>query len=132
MDRAAQRAAKAQMVAQMQADQSWHAAATSVGLQTSRASAYRLLRRVRTEGAVALDDQRHGHPTKTRQPVREWLATFCRAAPEATGRTVQTALFERFGLEVSVSQINRLRAVLGVRRQVPGVCSYSPLPTRQG
>jgi transposase len=120
MDRATYRAAKAHLVAQMQAGQSWHEAAASVGLQTSRSSAYRLLRRVRTEGAVALDDQRHGHPTKVRQPVREWLAAFCRAAPEATGRTVQTAILERFGLEVSVSQINRLRAALGVRRQGSG------------
>ncbi len=118
MDRETRRAAKAQMVAHMQAGQSWHEATTNAGLQTSRASAYRLLRRVRTEGAVALDDQRHGHPTKVRHPVRDWLVTFCRAAPEATGQTVQAALFEQFCLEVSVSQINRLRAALGVRRQV--------------
>jgi transposase len=120
MDREARRAAKAPMVAHMQAGQSWHEAATNEGLQTSRASAYRLLRRVRTEGVVALDDQRHGHPTNVRQPVRDWLATFCRAAPASTGCTVHAALLERFGLEVSVSQINRLRVVLGVSRQVPG------------
>jgi transposase len=120
MDREALRAAKPQMVAQMQAGQSWHEAATNAGIQTSRATAYRLLHRVCTEGAVALDDQRHGHPTKVRQPVRDWLAAFCRAAPEATGQTVQAALLEQFGLEVSVSQINRLRAALGVRRQGSG------------
>ncbi len=120
MDREALHAAKAQMVAQMQAGQSWHEAATKAGLQTNRATAYRMLHRVRTEGAVALDDQRHGHPAKMCQPVRDWLVTFCRAASEATGQTVQTALFEQFGLEVSVSQINRLRAALGVRRQVSG------------
>ena len=120
MDREAHRVAKTQMVAQMQAGQSWQEAATSAGVQTSRASAYRLLRRVRTEGVVALDDQRHGHPTKLRQPVRDWLAAFCRAAPGSTGRTVQAALVERFGLKISVSQINRLRAALGVSRPAPG------------
>jgi transposase len=120
MDRGVRLAAKAQMVAHMQAGQSWQEAATNAGLQTSRATAYRLLRRVRTEGAVALDDQRHGHPTKVRQPVRDWLARFCRAAPACTGRAVQAALLERFGLAVSVSQINRLRAALGVRRQGSG------------
>jgi putative transposase len=120
MDREALRAAKAQMVAHMQAGLSWHEAATNASLRTSRASAYRLLRRVRTEGTVALDDQRHGHPTKVRQPVRDWLAAFCRAAPEATGRTVQAALLGEFGLLISVSQINRLRAALGIRRQVSG------------
>ncbi len=81
MDREVRLAATAQMVAHMQAGQSWHKAATNAGFHTSRAPAYRLLRRVRTEGAVALDDQRHGHPTKVRQPVRDWLAAFCRAAP---------------------------------------------------
>ena len=116
----AHRAAKAQMVAQMQAGHSWHEAATRVGFQTSRASAYRLLRRVRIEGAAALEDQRHGHPTKLRQPVRDWLAVFCRTPPEATGRAVQAALLKEFGLEVSISQINRLRAALGIRRPVSG------------
>jgi transposase len=120
MDRTAQRAAKAQLVAQMQAGQSWYEGATTAGIQISRASAYRLLHRVRIEGATALDDQRHGHPTKLRQPVRDWLAAFCRAAPASAGHTVQAALFEQFGLEVSVSQINRLRAALGVRRPVSG------------
>ena len=105
----------------MQAGCSWHEAAMSAGVHTSRASAYRLLRRVRLEGAVALDDHRHGHPTKVRQPVRDWLAAFCRAAPASPGRTVQAALLQRFDLQISVSQINRLRAVLGVRRQVSGV-----------
>jgi transposase len=115
------RAAKAQVVAQMEAGQSWREAVTNAQLPTSRTSAYRLVRRVHTEGAVALEDQRHGHPTKARQPVREWLAAFCCAAPEATGRTVQAALLEAFGLQISVSQINRLRAALGVRRPEPGV-----------
>src|SRR5262245_28393278 len=104
MDREALRAAKAQMVAQMQAGQSWHEAATNAGLQTSRATAYRLLHRVRTEGAVALDDQRHGHPAKMRRPVRDWLITFCRAAPASTGQNVQAAIRERFGLAVSVRE----------------------------
>jgi transposase len=120
MDKEARRAAKAVLVAQMQAGYSWHEAATSAGIQASRASAYRLLLRVRREGAGALEDQRHGHPAKFRQPVRDWLAAFCRAAPASTGHTVQVALFERFGLQVSVSQINRLRAALGVRRQESG------------
>ena len=87
MDREARHAAKAVLVAQMQAGCSWPLRATSAVLQTSRASAYRLLRRVRTEGAVALDDQRHGHPTKVRHSVRDWLVTFFRPAPETTRLT---------------------------------------------
>ena len=121
MDRAARRSAKAQLVAEMLHGSSWQEAARSVGLQASRTTAYRLLHRVRTEGTGALDDQRHGHPAKLRTPVQHWLAEFCRAAPASSGRTVQAALFEQFGLQVSVSQVNRLRAALGVRRPVPGV-----------
>jgi transposase len=120
MNREAHHVAKAQLIAQMQAGQSWHEAAKSAGIQISRASAYRLLRRFGTEGATALEDQRHGHPTKARQPVRDWLAEFCRAAPASTGRIVQAAIYERFGLQISVSQINRLRTALGVSRPEPG------------
>lgn len=119
MDRESQYAAKAQMVAQMQAGQSWQVAATSAGVQTSRTAAYRLLQRVRSEGARALRDQRRGHPVKLREPMREWLVTFCRDQPMSTGRIVQAALLERFGLQISISQINRLRAALGVKRPVP-------------
>src|SRR5215831_5398191 len=118
MDRQAQRTAKAQMIAGMRAGQSWQEAAGQAGVQTSRTAAYRLLQRVRTEGAAALEDQRHGHPTKLRQPVRDWLAAFCRAAPASTGRAVQAALLERFGLEVSISQIKP--PPRGPRRQPSG------------
>lgn len=121
MDRAARRAAKAQMVAEMLQGSSWQEAERRAGLPTSRTTAYRLLHRVRIEGTGALDDQRHGHPAKLRAPVQHWLAQFCRAAPASTGRTVQAALFEQFGLQVSISQVNRLRATLGVRRSAPGV-----------
>lgn len=121
MDRQARHSAKAQMVALMQAGQSWQEAAGQAGVQTSRTAAYRLLQRVHTEGAAALEDQRHGHPTKVREPVRQWLVHFCRATPEVAGRTVQAALQEQFHLEVSISQINRLRAALGVSRPRSGV-----------
>ena len=121
MDWQAQPEALAQMIAGMQAGRSWQEAARQAGVQTSRTAAYRLLQRVRTEGAAALVDQRHGHPTKVREPVRQWLVQFCRAAPEVAGRTIQAALQEQFHLEVSISQVNRLRAALGVSRPRPGV-----------
>jgi hypothetical protein len=87
------------MVAHLQARQSWHEAAAYAVFQTSRASAYRLLCRVRIEGAVALEYQQHGHPTNMRQPVRGWLTAFYRVAPAPTEQTVQGALLECFGLE---------------------------------
>jgi transposase len=64
MDRQAYRTAKAQMITGMEAGQSWQEAAGQAGVQISRTAAYRLLQRVRTEGAAALEDQRHwqSHP----------------------------------------------------------------------
>jgi transposase len=121
MDWQACRTAKAQMIIRMQDGQSWQEAAEQAGVQTSRTAAYRLLQRVRSEGAAALQDKRHGHPTKVREPARQWLVQFCRAAPKVAARTVQAALQEQFHLEVSISQINRLRMALGVSRPRPGV-----------
>ncbi len=79
-----------------------------------RAMAYRLLRAVRTKGPIALQDGRHGHPSKLRGEARAFLETSCREAPCMPSLTLQTALRERFDLQVSVSQINRVRATLGV------------------
>jgi transposase len=79
-----------------------------------RAMAYRLLRAVRTQGTIALQDRRHWHPSKLRGEVRVWLETSCRAAPHTPSSVVQTLLQERFGVNVSISQINRVRADLGV------------------
>jgi transposase len=79
-----------------------------------RAMAYRLLRAVRTKGSIALQDGRHGHPSKLRAEARAFLEASCRETPCMSSRTLQAALQERFNLQVSVSQINRVRAALGV------------------
>jgi hypothetical protein len=64
-----------------------------------------------------LQDGRHGHPDKLRQPVRQWLETTCREAPHTPSRVVQAALLERFGILVSVGHLNRVRAEPGVGTQ---------------
>ena len=79
-----------------------------------RAMAYRLLRAVRAKGDIALQDGRHGHPSKLRGEVRTFLEASCREAPCTPSPVLQAALRERFDLRVSVSQINRVRAALGV------------------
>jgi len=79
-----------------------------------RAMAYRLLRAVRTKGNIALQDGRHGHPMKLRGEARTFLEEYCRKTPQTPSSTLQIALRERFDLQVSVSQINRVRAVPGV------------------
>ena len=110
------RAAKARLVAGMRRGVPWRDAAAVAGLPTSRSAAYRLRAAVRDRGEVALEDGRRGHPAKLRGPVRAWLETYCRGAPEASGSAVHQALQARFGLAVSVRQINRVRAALGVGR----------------
>jgi hypothetical protein len=64
MDKEQHRAAKARLVAQMQAGRSWQAAAATAGMQISQSTAYRLLQVVRIRGEAALQDGRHGHPSK--------------------------------------------------------------------
>jgi transposase len=114
MEKELQRSAKGQMVALMQAGHPWQEAAAMAGVQIGRSAAYQLLRNVRLQGEVALQDGRHGRPAKLCEPVRQWLETTCRQAPHTPSRLVQAALLERFGIVVSIGHLNRIRATLGV------------------
>jgi transposase len=121
MDQGRQRAAKLRLIEGMRQGQSWHEAAVAAELQTSCTAVYRLLRRANTEGdEAAVIDGRHGHPAKLRAPVQTWLVEHYGMAPETPSRVVQAAVRERFELEVSISQLNRVRAALGVGRPRPG------------
>jgi len=73
------RAAKQKMLALMQEGVSWQEAATTAGIQTSRATAYRWRQEARTRGETALQDGRHGHPAKVLPPVLRWLESRCQA-----------------------------------------------------
>src|SRR5215469_14802997 len=116
MEAAAYWAAKAQVVEHMLQGRPWHEAVAAAGLQISRSTAYHLLKRVRTEGEAALIDGRHGHATKLRPPVRQWLEGYWQDRPGATCQEVQTALKTRFGIGVSQSHLSRVRTALGVTR----------------
>jgi len=116
MEAAAHQAAKAQMVSAMLQGQPWHEAAAAAGIQTSRSAAYRLLQRVRTEGEAALIDGRHGHPSKVRVPVRQWLQGYWQAHPQASCREAQEALQAGCGVRVNQSYLSRVRAALGWAR----------------
>jgi transposase len=113
MDHEQRRAAKARLIALMQAGQPWQTAAAQAGLQISQSNAYRLWGAFRQRGETALSDGRHGHPTKLRGEARAFLETSCREAPSTPSSSIQAALQERFDLRVSISQINRVRAALG-------------------
>lgn len=114
MDKEQQQAAKEHMVALMQAGYSWQEAAARAGVQTSRSAAYRLMQKVRTQGASALHDGRHGHPAKLREPVLDFLTNYCQALPQVPSHVVQQALEQQFGLRVSLSHLNATRATLGL------------------
>jgi transposase len=106
--------AREQLVIALLEGQSWQQVSAGSSLPLKRAMAYRLLRAVRTKGNITLQDGRHGHPSKLRGEVRAFLEGSCREAPHTPSPTLQAALRERFDLQVSVSQINRVRAALGV------------------
>ena len=106
--------ARVQMVEAMEQGLPWDEAAKQAELQISQSTAYRLRQRMRLGGKQALREGRHGHPAKLRGEVREWLAETCRQAPHTPSHEIQAQLAERFALSISVSQLNRVRATLGV------------------
>jgi transposase len=106
----------------MFAGYSWQEAVAQSQLKISRAMAYRLRQMACDEEKAerAFLDDRHGHPSKLTEPAQAWLAEFCTPNPQIASSRVQTELKTQFGLVVSVSQINRVRAKLGVSRQPSG------------
>lgn len=109
--------AKRQMLLLMQAGMSWQEAANNVGIQTSRSTAYRWLAAFRTRGDEALHDGRHGHPAKLREPVLKLLEERCRSHPQMASTHLQAELQERFGVTISITHLNRVRAASGLGRQ---------------
>jgi transposase len=110
--------AKEQVVFLMQEGTSWKEAATGVGIQVSRATAYRWLAAWCAHGTIAFQDGRHGHPAKLRKPVRTTLEAMCRQAPETPSQEVQAALQHQFGISVSIGHLNRVRAQLSIGNHV--------------
>jgi transposase len=82
-----------------------------------RTTVYRLLKRVQREGEQALAERRHGHPVKLRGEVLTFVTDHCQSHPSISSSTVQRLLSDRFGLAVSISQLNRVRATHGLSRQ---------------
>ena len=106
----------------MFAGHSWQTAVTQSQLNVSRSTAYRLVKLARDEEKAerAFLDDRHGHPYKITEPVRLWMTEFCITNPQVASSHVQHELKSRFGVAVSISQINRVRAQSGVSHQWRG------------
>jgi transposase len=113
MEHEQRRAAKQQMLELMQAGVSWQEAATTAGVQTSRATAYRWKQEARTRGEAALQDGRHGHPAKVLPPVLHWLELRCQATSLVASSQVQGELQEQLGVRLSISHLNAVRAAHG-------------------
>lgn len=114
-----ERTARLHLLEYMFAGYSWQSAVSQSGLHISRSTAYRLRQQARDEdkaASVFLDD-RHGHPYKLTEPVLVWMIEFCTNNPQVASSRVQAELKSTFGIEISVSQINRVRAAKGVTRQ---------------
>jgi transposase len=82
-----------------------------------RTTVYRLLKRAQSEGESAFADGRHGHPSKLRGEALALIREHCQTNPCVSSSVVQRLLQERFCLCMSVSQLNRVRASLGLSRK---------------
>jgi putative transposase len=109
-------AAKREIVRQMKQGASAHEARVRSSVPMHRTTVYRLLKRLQSEGESALVERRHGHPIKLRGEILTWVTDSCQSHPSAPSVEVQRLLAERFGLSVSVSQLNRVRAAHGLSR----------------
>ena len=110
---AQRRAAKEALLADLQGGYSVPDAHTRMTIPWHRTTLYRFRRRVQSDPVAALEDGRHGHPIKLRGQVRDWLLALCQETPHTPSHVVQAAIQERFGLLVSISQLNRFRAAHG-------------------
>lgn len=79
--------AKQHLVVLMHQGISWKEARATVGVHISRSTAYRWVQGMQSRGEAALLDGRHGHPTKLRQAVLQWLVATCRAKPHTKDET---------------------------------------------
>jgi transposase len=111
--------ARRELVRSVQAGMTAREARRCCSVRMHRTTVYRLLKRVEREGDQALAERRHGHPVKLCGEALTFLLDYCQNNPAASSAHVQNLLAERFGLSVSVSQLNRVRAVHGVRRVPP-------------
>ncbi len=110
-------AAIRELVRQIEQGVSIREARMSSGVAMHRTTVYRLFKRVQRTGEQGLTDGRHGHPVKLRGEVLTFLMEHCRSNPFVSSPVVKRLLQERFGLSISVSQLNRVRASLGLSRR---------------
>jgi transposase len=117
MEREQCQVAKKQMMVLMQEGYSWQEAASRAGIRISRSTVYRWFQQFRIRGEAALHDGRHGHTAKMHQPIQAWLEARCREEPSLPSSSLQKELHAHFGVLVSITHLNRIRAAHGLTRQ---------------
>lgn len=122
-----------QLIELMLGGQSYHKVAVQLAspapFQQSRA--YQLLKQARSTGQIDWHDAWHGHPAKFQPEITSWLKQHCQNTPLLTSRQLQLELGQQFNLQVSRSQINRLRVQLEVAnslasRKLQGLTKKKP------
>lgn len=108
--------AKIKMAELMLRGVNWEDARREAGVWVSRSGAYWFLDQYCQRGEQALDDRRRGQAYKLCGDRLEWLLARSREKPEITSQELQAEIREMYGLRVSTSQINRVRAAHGVSR----------------
>jgi transposase len=108
-------AARAKCVALMQAGHPWQEAVAAAGLPLHRSGAYALLKRVKTQGQLALTERRRGQFHTFTPLIRTWIQDTCQADPHIPSHRLQQQIVTQFGITVSISHLNAVRASLDVR-----------------
>ena len=111
--------ARRELVRSVQAGMTAREARRCCSVRMHRTTVYRLLKRVECEGEHALVERRHGHPVKLCGEVLTFVLDYCQSHAPTASREVQRLVAEQFGITVSVSQLNRVRAAHGLSRKIP-------------
>jgi transposase len=83
----------------------------------SKRSVYRWLAWYRKNGDDGLKDNRGGVVWKVTDEIRDWLVDTIQETPGQSASQLQEDLQETFGIRVSISYINQLRAEAGLSRR---------------
>ena len=118
------REAKQKLLEQIKQGASVEEARSVSVLSVHRATVYRLLKRVQSHEGTFVDGRR-GHAIKLRGDVLTFLTERCQAKMDLPSSALRDAIQERFSLTVSISQLNRVRASLGLTRK-PGPQKEKP------
>ena len=117
--RQARQAARQEMVRQVELGATASEARRRCPVPMHRTTVYRLFKRIEREGEQALAEKRHGHPTKLRAEILTFVLDYCQSHASAASHKVQRLVADQFGISVSVSQLNRVRAAHGLSRKIP-------------